>query len=73
VDGIAVFSASRVLIDATGVRQLGGLAAALARHTAGKAQHQQHTVLLDAQQLDIASLYAAPPLHTQPPTAQDAP
>jgi hypothetical protein len=69
VEGIAVFSASRVLIDATGVRQLGGLAAALARHTAEKAQHQQHTVFLDAQQLDIASLYAAPPLRT----AQDAP
>ena len=39
---------------------------ALARHTAEKAQHQQHTVFLDAQQLDIASLYAAPPLPTQP-------
>ena len=65
VEGIAVFSTSRVLIDVTGVRQLGGLASELARQTAGKAQRQQDSVLSDAQQLDIGSLYGAPPLRTQ--------
>jgi hypothetical protein len=62
VEGIAVFSNSRVLIDATGVGQLGGLASELAKQTAGKAKKQQHTVLTDAQQLDIDRLYEAPPL-----------
>jgi hypothetical protein len=65
VEGIAVFSTSRVLIDVTGVRQLGGLASELARQTAGKAQRQQDSVLSDTQQLDIGSLYGAPPLRTQ--------
>jgi hypothetical protein len=65
VEGIAVFSTSRVLIDATGVRQLGGLASELARQTAGKAQRQQDSVLSDTQKLDIGSLYGAPPLRTQ--------
>ena len=52
-------------IDVTGVRQLGGLASELARQTAGKAQRQQDSVLSDTQQLDIGSLYGAPPLRTQ--------
>jgi hypothetical protein len=65
VEGIAIFSASRVLIDATGVRQLGGLASELAKQTAVKAQRQQDSVLSDARQLDMGSLYAAPPLRTQ--------
>jgi hypothetical protein len=65
VEGIAVFSTSRVLIDATGVRQLGGLASELARQTAGKAQRQQDSVLSDTQRLDIGSLYGSPPLRTQ--------
>lgn len=65
VEGIAIFSMSRVLIDATGVRQLGALASELAKQTAGKAQKQQDSVLSDAQRLDIGSLYEAPPLHTQ--------
>ena len=69
VEGIAIFSASRVLIDAIGVRQLGGLASELAKQTAEKAQKQQDSVLADAQQLDIDSLYASPPLSTQPPAA----
>jgi hypothetical protein len=47
------------------VRQLGGLASELAKQTAVKAQRQQDSVLSDAQQLDIGSLYAAPPLRTQ--------
>jgi hypothetical protein len=62
VEGIAVFSTSRVLIDVTGVRQLGGLASELAKQTAGKAQKQQDSVLSDAQQVDIDSLYDSPPL-----------
>jgi hypothetical protein len=73
VEGIAIFSASRVLIDAIGVRQLGGLASELAKQTAEKAQKQQDSVLADAQQLDIDSLYASPSLSTQPPAAGDAP
>jgi hypothetical protein len=66
VEGIAVFATSRILIDATGVGQLGGLASELAKQTAVKAQKQQEAVLSDAQQLDMDSLYAAPPLLTRP-------
>jgi hypothetical protein len=73
VEGIAVFSTSRVLIDVTGVRQLGGLASELAKQTAGKAQKQQDSVLSDAQHLDIDSLYDSPPLRAQPPSAGDTP
>ncbi len=73
VEGIAIFSTSHVLIDVTGVRQLGGLAAELAKQTAGKAQRQQDSVLSDAQQLDIGSLYGAPPLRAQPPSAARTP
>lgn len=62
VEGIAVFSASRVLIDATGVRQLGGLASELAKHTAVKTQSQQDAVLRDAQNLGIDGVYGLPPL-----------
>ena len=51
------FSASHVLIDVIGVRQLGGLASELAKQTAEKAQEQQDSVLADAQQLNIDSLY----------------
>jgi len=73
VEGIAIFSASRVLIDVIGVRQLGGLASELAKKTAGKAQEQQDSVLTDAQQLDIGSLYRSLPLGAQRPAAGDAP
>lgn len=62
IEGIAVFSNSRVLIDVTGVRQLGGLASELAKRTAGKAQKQQDVVLADTQQMDIDRLYEAPSL-----------
>jgi hypothetical protein len=72
VEGIAIFSTSHVLVDATGVRQLGGLASELAKQTAEKAQKQQDAVLADAQQLNIDSLYRLPPLRTRPPGA-DAP
>ena len=66
VEGIAVFTTSRVLIDVIGVRQLGGLASELAKQTAQKAEKQQHEVLTDAQQLDIDGLYELPPLSTGP-------
>ena len=72
VEGIAIFSASHVLIDVIGVRQLGGLASELAKQTAGKAEEQQDSVLADAQQLNIESLYRLPPLRTRPPTADSA-
>jgi hypothetical protein len=65
VQGIAVFAASRVLIDVTGVRQLGGLASELAKQTAIKAEQQQDKLLTVARKLDIASLYALPPLSAQ--------
>jgi hypothetical protein len=73
VEGIAIFSASRVLIDVIGVRQLGGLASELAKQTAGKAQEQQDSVLTDAQHLDIGSLYRSPPLSTHRPAPGDTP
>ena len=67
VEGIGIFSTSHVLIDVTGVRQLGGLASELAKQTAVRARKQEDTVLADAQQLDIARLYEAPPLFPQQP------
>ncbi len=73
VEGIAIFSESRVLIDVIGVRQLGGLASELAKQTAGKAQEQQDSVLADAQQVNIDSLYRLPPLRTGPPSAGATP
>jgi hypothetical protein len=76
IEGIAVFSSSRVLIDAIGVRQLGGLASELAKQTAERAQVQQDAVLADAQKLSIDGLYQLPPLRTRPTedeTAAEAP
>ena len=72
MEGSAIFSASHVLIDVIGVRQLGGLASELAKQTAEKAEEQQNSVLTDAQQLNIDSLYRSPPLRMQPPTAHAA-
>ena len=73
VQGIAIFSAGRVLVDVVGVQQLGALASELAKQTAEKAQKQQDTVLVDAQHLDIGSLYALPPLRMAPGAPGDAP
>ena len=64
-----ILSASHVLVDDTGVRQLGGLASELAKQTAEKAQAQQDSVLADAQQLNKDSLYKLPPLRMRSPTA----
>lgn len=72
VKGIAVLSTSHVLVDATGVRQLGGLASELAKQTAEKAQVQQDSVLADAQELNIDSLYGLPPLRMSSPATEDA-
>ena len=72
VAGIAILSTSHVLVDDTGVRQLGGLASELAKQTAEKAQQQQDSVLADVQQLNIDSLYTLPPLRTGPPAAEAA-
>jgi hypothetical protein len=72
VEGIAILSTSHVLVDGTGVRQLGGLASELAKQTAEKAQEQQDSVLADAQQLNIDSLYGLPPLRPRPPAADGA-
>jgi hypothetical protein len=72
VEGIAILSTSHVLVDDTGVRQLGGLASELAKQTAGKAQEQQDSVLADAQQLSIDSLYSLPPMRTRSPAADAA-
>jgi hypothetical protein len=62
VEGIVILATSRILVDDTGVRQLGGLASELAKRTAEKAQAQQDFVLADAQQLNRDSLYKLPPL-----------
>src|SRR5207245_9912902 len=55
VEGIVIFASSREVVDDVGVRQLGGLAAELAKLTADKAQEQQDVVLKDAQQPHPAS------------------
>jgi hypothetical protein len=66
VEGIAILSMSRVLVNHTGVRQLGGLASELAKQTAEKAQVQQDVVLAEAQRQDVDRLYELPPLRTHP-------
>jgi hypothetical protein len=70
VEGIAVFSTSHVLIDATGVGQLGALASELAKQTAVRARKQEDTVLADAQRLDLDRLYEAPSLLPPPAGAE---
>jgi hypothetical protein len=73
IEGIAILAASHVLVDDTGVRQLGGLASELAKQTAEKAQKQQDTVLADARQLSLDRLYRLPPLETGPPPPRAGP
>jgi hypothetical protein len=67
VEGIAILSMSHVLVDDTGVRQLGGLASELAKQTAEKAKAQQDVVLADAQRLNADVLYELPPLRAGAP------
>jgi hypothetical protein len=79
VEGVAILSMSHVLVDNTGVRQLGGLASELAKQTAEKMKAQQDVVLADAQRLSVDKLYELPPLQTHAPedadelAAEDAP
>lgn len=67
VAGIAIMTMSHVLVDDTGVRQLGALASELAKQTAEKAKPQQDAVLAGAEQMDIDRLYELPQLRTGPP------
>jgi hypothetical protein len=62
VEGIVILSNSHVLVDDTGVRQLGGLASELAKQTAEKMKAQQDIVLADAQKLGPDRLNALPPV-----------
>lgn len=71
VAGVAVMSRSRVLVDETGVRQLGALAAELAKQTADRAKSQQDVALADAQAMDIDRLYALPPMSAGAPGDDD--
>ena len=62
-----MLSASHILVDGAGVRQLGALASELAKQTAGKAQEQERAVLGDARRLGLDTLYTLPPLPLRPP------
>ena len=66
VTGITVLATRHVLVDDTGVRQLGGLASELARQTADRARAQQDAVLAEAQKLDLDRLYELPALPVGP-------
>ena len=57
-----MLSASHILVDGAGVRQLGALASELAKQTAEKAQKQEGTVLAEAQKIGLDKLYGMPPL-----------
>jgi len=70
VEGIVILSTSHVLVDDTGVRQLGGLASELARQTAEKMKAQQDVVLADARNLGPDRLYALPPVPFHDPGAE---
>ena len=71
VRGVTVLSASHILVDGAGVRQLGALASELAKQTAEKAQKQESAVLTDAQHLGLEKLYAMAPLLVGAPTDED--
>ena len=71
VRGVTVLSASHILVDGAGVRQLGALASELARQTAEKAQKQESTVAADAQKLGLDKLYALAPLPVGAPSDED--
>jgi hypothetical protein len=70
IKGITVLATRHVLVDDTGVRQLGGLASELAKQTAERARTQQDVVLAAAQKLDLDRLYELPAL---PVGADDQP
>jgi len=66
IKGITVLATRHVLVDDTGVRQLGGLASELAKQTAERARAQQDVVLKDAQKLNLDQLYELPALPVGP-------
>ena len=66
VAGIAIMSANRVLVDDTGVRQLGALASELAKQIAARARDQQDVVLADARRLGADNLARLAPLRPGP-------
>jgi hypothetical protein len=66
IKGITVLAARHVLVDDTGVRQLGGLASELAKQTAERARAQQDVVLAAAQKVNLDQLYELPPLPVGP-------
>jgi hypothetical protein len=66
IEGIAILSTSRLLVDDVGVRQLGGLASALANRVSEKAQQQQDVVLEEARKISLNSLYERQPLQAGP-------
>ena len=73
VRGVTVLTASHILVDGAGVRQLGALASELAKQTAEKAQKQESAVLTDAQQLGLDKLYTMTPLLVGAPSDEDEP
>jgi hypothetical protein len=70
--GIALLPLSHVLVDETGVRQLGGLASELARHLATKAQQQQDAVLEETKQTPVDKLDRLPLLRMLTPADERA-
>jgi hypothetical protein len=70
--GIAILPVSHVLVDETGVRQLGGLAAELAKQAADRAKEQQETVLAEATRQDLAALEKLPLLRMLTPADEAA-
>ena len=73
VRGVTVLSASHILVDGAGVRQLGALASELAKQTAERAQKQESVVAADAQQLGLDKLYTMTPLLVGAPSDDDSP
>jgi hypothetical protein len=69
VRGVTVLTASHILVDGAGVRQLGALASELAKQTAEKAQKQESMVVADTQQLGLDRLYT--PLEVGAPADED--
>jgi hypothetical protein len=72
VRGVTVLSASHILVDGAGVRQLGALASELAKQTAEKAQKQESVVAADAQQLGLDKLYTMTPLLVGAPADEES-
>jgi len=70
--GIAILPVSHVLVDETGVRQLGGLASELARQSAEQAREQQEAVLAETRQQDIGALAKQPLLRMLTPADESA-